>query len=67
VIPVLAISKNIFFNKPVYHEVPMPIMKIRGGDLDLVEYELRLLCQEQISRPWDTRNGSINLPQSKGL
>ncbi len=31
----------IFFDRSSYLEVVMPVMKIRGGDLDLVEYEFR--------------------------
>jgi hypothetical protein len=32
-------AKSIFFDRPQQELIPMPTMKIRGGDLDLVEYE----------------------------
>jgi hypothetical protein len=31
----------IFFDRSSDFEIIMPVMKIRGGDLDLVEYEFR--------------------------
>jgi hypothetical protein len=32
-------AKTLFFDRPQQELIPMPTMKIRGGDLDLVEYE----------------------------
>ena len=44
----------------------MPIMKIRGGDLDLVEYEFEEFAREKISRRWVLKRRSISLNPCPG-